>query len=167
VDGVAIGRGNRRILPRISRVNVAGVLDLEMRVIPAGEEFDPAEYAGFAQGGAFGEGVRAGAAALAIRRENNLPAEGYLALFAGACIGSGAGAAVPLPGSGLAFRHLLVLHLGDGFYVENVSGEAGRARKNGFALEPGRIHPLEPGDRIEAGPAVIEAAPYEPLRPGG
>ena len=106
-------------------------------------------------------------AAVSIERVDNLPEESYLVIYAGACIGSSREAAVALPDSGLAPMHLLVLHLGDGFYVENVSGRPDGVRLNGSVLAPDTIEPIRPGDRIEAGTVTIDVGEFEQLRPEG
>jgi pSer/pThr/pTyr-binding forkhead associated (FHA) protein len=154
-------------LARLSKVSLAEVLDLEARVLSPGDEFDPAGYVVHARGGMFEDALGSHVAAVSIERVENLPEESYLVIYAGACIGSSREAAVALPGSGLAPRHLLVLHLGDGFYVENVSGRADGARLNGTMLAPDTIEPIRPGDRIESGTVTIEVGEFEQLRPEG
>jgi len=154
-------------LARLSKVGLAGVLDLEARVLSPGDEFDPAGYVVHARGGLFEDALGSHVAAVSIERVDNLPEESYLVIYAGACIGSSREAAVVLADSGLAPRHLLVLQLGDGFYVENVSGRADGLRLNGSALAPDTIEPIWPGDRIEAGAVTIDVGEFEQLRPEG
>ena len=62
-------------------------------------------------------------------------------------------------------RLVLVLQLGDGFYLENVSGRADGVKINGAPLEPERIEPIQPDDVIEAGSVRIEVGEFEQLRP--
>ncbi len=167
VDGDLIDRGTATALGRMCKVSLARVLDVEMRTFAVGEEFDHEDYLVLARGGVFEEGIRSRVAAVRIKRLSNFPQESYLVIYAGASLGSSPDAGVPLESSGLAPRHLLVLHLGDRFYVENVSGNASGTRLNGVELERDRIEPIRPGDNIEMGSVSVDVGEYEQLRPEG
>ena len=145
-------------LARLSKVSLARVLDLEVRVLSPGDEFDPAGYVLHARGGLFEDALGSHVAAVSIERVGNLPEESYLVVYAGACIGSSPEAAVALADSGLAPRHLLIVNLGDGFYVENVSGLSCSNSPTSMVTAPASIR--SPG---QTG-STVSGASMEPFR---
>ena len=165
VDGKMVGKGAPAALGREAKLSLAEVLDLGVRVLAPGDDFDPADYTSLVRGGLFEDALSSRVAAASIERVDNFPDESYLVLFSGAALGSSRDASVPLAGAGLAPKHLLLVHLGDGFYVENISGRAEGTRLNGSPLDAGTLAPIWPGDRIEAGDAEIRVGDFEQLRP--
>ncbi|MHC5055630.1 MAG: hypothetical protein ACYTKD_13050 [Planctomycetota bacterium] len=165
VDGKMARKGTPERLGREAKLTLAEVLDLGVRAVAPGQEFDAAHYISLARGGLFEEAQSSRVAAASIERVGNFPEESYLVLYSGAAIGSSRDAAVPLAGADLAPRHLLLVHLGDGFYVENISGRREGASLNWSELEPDSLEPLGPGDTIRAGGVEIRVGEFEQLRP--
>ncbi|MHC4247778.1 MAG: hypothetical protein ACYS9X_01490 [Planctomycetota bacterium] len=165
VDGKMVSKGSPEPLGREAKLTLAEVLDLGVRAVAPGQEFDAAHYMPLARGGLFEEALGSRVAAASIERLGNFPDESYLVLYSGAALGSSSDAAVPLAGADLAPRHLLLVHLGDGFYVENISGRSGGASLNWSELEPDSLEPVGPGDTIRAGGVEIRVGEFEQLRP--
>lgn len=138
---------------------------LTVRLTPLGfrSGFVPAEYENAARGGTFRLSSQSGVAALRVERVDNFPDETYVLVYAGFSLGGSSVSGIPVEGAGLSPRHLLFLYLGDGFYVENISGTS--VDLNGRLLPEGEIVPLSFGDRIRAADAAIEVGEFEHLRP--
>ena len=80
-----------------------------------------------------------------LRRKNNLVTEEeYFLLFGQALIGTSTQCAIRATGQGIAPVHARILHLGECFWLENLS-ECGGVVIQGESIPPHRLIPLAPG----------------------
>jgi hypothetical protein len=154
----AVDSTGRRVERRHCTLNLANVLDFEIRCFRRSRSLDISRYENMFAGVTGTLWAKASASdtnALALRRITNLGVddpngcESYYVVYRIATVGSGEGDVLRFLDLDLEPCHAAIVHFEGCFYLENLCGVMD-VKINGQPLSRGKLMPLSFGDRIQA-----------------